>query len=278
MTRYIAAYDVEQPGCLDAVRKIVPMHQRHDMPGTFFITGRTLEGAPEEYRQLLDDPLFEVASHTYSHRMLRDHPLCGPAVSDEEIAVQIRRGKQVVEEVFERPCLGLRPGCSFEHGLCGAPVALQAVSEAGLAYVSSMAWGRDYSLPAPLSNQPFAYADDGFPDLWELPCHGWHENLLKDHNKWGPRRITLWPPEMPEGIPEGFLKTPEEESALYRVFLDRAAADSLPFVSLVWHPWSLDAFDPDMRMLDQTFGAAREIGLEPTTYAAFRQELAGENA
>ena len=83
---------------------------------------------------------------------------------------------------------------------------------------------------------------------------------------------------MPEGIPEGFLKTPEEESALYRVFLDRAAADSLPFVSLVWHPWSLDAFDPAMRMLDQTFGAAREIGLEPTTYAAFRQELAGENA
>ena len=275
MTRYIAAYDVEKPECLDAVRAIVAMHRRHQMPGTFFITGVTLEGAPEEYRRLLDDPLFEVASHTYSHKMLRDHPLCGPAVSDDEIGVQIDRGKEAVERVFECPCLGLRPGCSFEHGLRGAPEVLRRVQDSGLAYVSSMAWGLDYSLPAPLSNQPFSYVDDGYPDLWELPCHGWHENLLKDHNRWGPRRITLWPPAMPEAIPDDFLQSPEQESALNRVFLERAAADSLPFVSLIWHPWSLGAFDPEMRMLDQTFSAAREIGLEPTTYAAFWQELAG---
>jgi len=27
--------------------------------------------------------------------------------------------------------------------------------------------------------KPFAYADEGQPDLWALPGHGWHENLLK---------------------------------------------------------------------------------------------------
>jgi hypothetical protein len=65
MTRYIAAYDTERssgrtppPLCLDACRAIVDMHKRHRMPATFFITGKTLESAPDEFRRLLDDPLF----------------------------------------------------------------------------------------------------------------------------------------------------------------------------------------------------------------------------
>ena len=273
-THYIAAYDTESPRCLQACRAIVAAHERHDMPATFFITGKTLEADPAAYRKLLDHPLFEVASHTYSHKMLRDHPWCGPAAPPEQIAVEISRGVEVVERVFDRDCQGLRPGCSFENGLAGAPEVLQIAADAGLKYVSSLAWGRDYSLPAPL-NQPFTYADDGLPDLWELPCHGWHENLLKNHNKWGARRLTLWPPEMPEAIPAGFLETPQQEFAVNRVFMERAAMDGLAFVSLIWHPWSLAAFDPEMAMLDLTFAHAKSLGLAPTTYAGLWGELAG---
>jgi len=273
LTRYIAAYDTESPRCLEHCRAIVAMHRRHEMPATFYVTGKTLEGNPKEYRELLDDPLFEIASHTYSHKSLRDHPFCGPAVTLDQIRDEIVRGKEWIERVFERPCLGVRPGCSFEHGLFGAPSVLRIVKDAGLRYVSSMAWGKDYSLPAPL-NQPRTYAENGFPELWELPCHGWHENLLKDHNRWGPRRITLWPPEMPEAIPPAFLKTPEEEVAVNRVFLDRAAKDGLTFVSLIWHPWSLGAFDPEMRMLELTFRRVRELGLAATTYAGLLRDVA----
>jgi len=276
MTRYIAAYDTESPKCLAACRAIVEAHRRHEMPATFYITGKTLEANPREYRQLLDDPLFEIATHTYSHRMLRDHPWCGPAVSPEERRQEILLGKEWIERVFERPCLGIRPGCSFEHGLRGAPEVLRLVEDAGLKYASSMAWGRDYSLPAPL-NQPFSYAEDGFPHLWEIPCHGWHDNLLKDYNRWGPKRLTLWPPEMPEAIPSGFLKTPEEEFAVNRVFLEKAASEGLTFVSLIWHPWSLMTFDREMRMLDLTFRHVRDLGLKPTTYAELYRELAGAN-
>jgi hypothetical protein len=277
MTRYIAAYDTEQSACLPGVRKIVEVHRRHKMPATFFLVGRILKADAAEYRRLLDDPLFEVASHTWSHGMLRDNPFCGPALSAEGIAEQIRRGKTAVEEVFERPCLGMRPGCGFVDGLQGAPRVLQVVRDAGLRYVSSQAWGPDFSLPAPL-NQPFPYADDGFPDLWELPCHGWHENLLKDHNRWGPRRLTLWPPLMPDAVPLAFLKTPREEFDVNRVFLDRAAERALTFVSLVWHPWSLYRFDPDMEMVDLVFGHVRRLGLTPTTYAALCQHLAAGGA
>lgn len=272
MTRYIAAYDVESARCLGPTRTIVEMHRRHQMPATFFVVGKTLEANPKEYRDLLDDPLFEVASHTFSHRMLRDHPWCGPAASPEGVRDEVLLGVQWVEKVYERKCLGIRPGCSFEDGLVGAPEVLTLVSDAGLSYVSSKAWGKDYSLPAPL-NQPFAYEKEGFPGIWEIPCHGWHENLLKDHNKWGPKRLTLWPPEMPEAIPPGFLKSPEEEVALNGVFLEKALRESLAFVSLIWHPWSLGAFDAEMRMLDLTFRRVRELRLEPTTYGEFRGSL-----
>ncbi len=275
MTAYIAAYDTEQAGCLPGVRKIVEVHHRRKMPATFFLVGRTLQADAGEYRRLLDDPLFEVASHTWSHGMLRDHPFCGPALPPARVAEEIARGVSAVEDVFQRPCLGLRPGCSFVEGLRGAPEVLRQVRQAKLRYLSSQAWGPDYSLPAPL-NQPFRYAEDGFPELWELPTHGWHENLLKDYNRWGPRRLTLWPPLMPEAIPARFLKTPEEEYELYRVFLDAAAERGLTFVSLVWHPWSLVRFDPEMRMLEQVFDRVAELGLEPTTYAGLRDRLAGE--
>jgi len=266
MTYYIAAYDTESPNCLAACRKIVEVHQRYEMPATFFIVGRILEANPGDYRELLDDPIFEVASHTYSHKMLRDHPFCGPAAPEEQRREEIFRGKDAVERIFERRCLGVRPACSFDNGLKGAPDVLSLVKEAGLRYVSSLAWGPDYSLPA-LLTEPFNYASDGFPELWELPCHGWHDNLLKDNNRWGARRLTLWPPEMPEAIPPSFISTPEEEFAINRVFLEKALEENKPFVSLIWHPWSLFSFDPEMKMLELTFTHVRELGLKPCTYA-----------
>lgn len=266
MTLYIAAYDTESPTCLAATRKIVEVHHRYQMPATFFIVGKTLEANPDEYRELLDDPLFEVASHTYSHRMLRDHPFCGPAVTGVDLREEVLRGKEIIERVFNRPCVGLRPGCSFVDGLKSAPEVLALVAEGGYSYVSSQLWGPEYTLPAPL-NQAFTYADDGYPDLWELPGHGWHENLLKGNNRWKPQRMLLWPPIMPEAIPTKHITTAAEEFDINRVFIDRAAADNLEFVSLIWHPWSLDRFDPEMRMLELTFEYVQQEGLPTGTYA-----------
>jgi hypothetical protein len=76
---------------------------------------------------------------------------------------------------------------------------------------------------------------------------------------------------MPEAIPPKFLSTVDEEFAVNRVFLDKAVSDSKVFVSLIWHPWSLRVFDPDMRMLELTFAHARRIGLIPCTYAGLFQ-------
>ena len=265
-TRYIAAYDTESPACLTACRKIVEVHKRFEMPATFFILGKTLDANPAEYRKLLDDPLFEIATHTYTHQMLRDNEFCGSAVFLDERRKEIFKGKEAVERVFERPCIGLRPGCGFDNALKGEPAVLELLREAGIQYVSSLLWGPDYSLPA-LVQEPFNYKAEGFPEIWELPGHGWHENLLKDHNQWGPRRLTLWPSPFPQALPNGFCKTPKDEFEVNRFFLDTAMERSKSFVSLIWHPWSLKKFDPDMKMLELTFTHVQQLGLKPCTYA-----------
>ena len=271
MTRYIASYDTENPECLAACRKIVEVHLRYEMPAPFFLLGRILEEHPSEYREILDNPLFEVASHTYSHKLLKDHPFCGPAAPLEERREEIEKGIEAVERVFGS-CVGLRPGCSFDNGLNGATDVLKTLDSSGIKYVSSLAWGPDYSLPA-LLTQPRSYSEEGYPNLWELPCHGWHDNLLKDNNRWGPKRFTLWPPVMPEAIPKSFLSTPEEEFEVNRIFLDKAAAQKLAFVSLIWHPWSLDSFDPEMKMLELTFDHVRRLDLEPCTYSDLYEDV-----
>lgn len=279
MTRYIAAYDTEKPvDCLAACRKIREMHERFEMPGTFFIVGKRLEDEGAEYKAVLGDvPLFEIASHTYSHRMLRDHPFCGPAPERAARAQEIRVGKERIEQTFDQPCVGLRPGCGFVDGLRGDSWLVETVADAGFGYVSSQLWGPDYTVPA-LLERPFAYAEDGRPDLWELPGHGWHENLLKAHNlTTRAQRIVAWPSPFPEAVPLSPIHTPEEEFAINRLFIDRAVELDLPYVSLIWHPWSLAQFDPAMKMLELTFAYVRERGLEPTTYAAEWQRLAGQN-
>lgn len=271
-TRYIAAYDTESSACLAACRQIVAVHKKLEMPATFFITGKTLEANTKEYKALLANPLFEVASHTWSHKLLCDNALCGPAVSADEKREEIFQAKALIESIFERPCLGLRPAVGFDKALRGAVDVLTLVREAGFRYVSSLLWGPDCSMPA-LIEAPFHYGADGFADLWELPGHGWHENLLKNHNRWGSRRLTLWPSPMPDGIPSQFVKTPDDEFEVNRVFLEKALEANKPHISLIWHPWSLHAFDPEMKMLELTFAHVRRLGLVPCTYADLARQV-----
>ena len=270
-TVFVPAYDTEwQGGCLAACRRIARVHRELGVPATFFIVGRLLETEGAAYRELLDEPeLFEIASHTYSHRMLRDHAIGGPAATPDQIHTEIWRGKQLVEECFGRPCRGLRPGCGFEQGLKGAQALVSEVVAAGYNYISSQLWGPLTTVPAPLV-PAYSYAQEGAPGLWEFPGHGWHENLLKGHNA-VPGRLLLWPPVYPETMAvSGFVKTPEEESAVHRFFVDRGRRDQAEYVTLIWHPWSLGRFDPEMRMLRLMFEYVRGQGLPFARFADLR--------
>jgi len=274
MTTYVAAYDTEQPACLAGVRRIVEVHERFEIPATFFLVAGLLEQQRAEYVELLrDHPLFEVGCHTYSHMVLVDTPRYGKAGPPERYRRELVDSKHVIEDAFGREVVGLRPPVCAPDGLTSAPHVLKVLRDTGYRYVSSVAWGPDFSMPAPLV-RPFTYADQGYPELWELPPCGWHENLLKGNNKTGPMLLCLFPPDMPEAIPSDYVKTAEEEFAFNnRPFIDRAIRDDAPLVSLIWHPWSLHQFDPDMRMLEITFTYARKQRLAVGRFADLLNEV-----
>ena len=268
MTLYIAAYDTESPACLAAVRKIVKVHEKYEMPATFFVVAQLLDRNEAEYVAILKDhPLFELACHSYTHMVLRDTPEFGKAGPLEQFPREIVDSKRRIEDAFGREVLGFRAPVSSVDGMKTAPEALRLLDQAGYRYVSSWCWGPHWSLPA-LLMPPFTYAEEGYPCLWEFPACGWHENLLKGNNKCGPVRIGLFPPAMPEAFPDHYVQTPEEEFAVNnKPFIDKALAEDISHVSLIWHPWSLDAFDPDMRMLEITFRYVRDRGIETGAFA-----------
>jgi hypothetical protein len=267
MTHYIAAYDTESPACLKGVRRIVEVHERYKIPATFFFVAGLLDDQRAEYVSLLKDhPLFEIACHSYTHMPIVDAPRFCAAGPLERFPREIIESKARIEETFGCQVLGFRPPCSGPDGVLSAPEVLSLLNQAGYRYVSSFAWGPDCSLPAPL-RAPFSYAAQGFPDLLEIPACGWHENLLKGNNDMGPVLLCMFPPEMPEAIPPRYVKTPDEEFAYNnKPFIDRALREDMPVVSLIWHPWSLYRFDPDMCMLERTFQYIHEWKIPCLTF------------
>lgn len=274
MTTYIAAYDTENKRCLDALPRIVEVHEQYEMPATFFICARLLEERKRRNLMLLrDHPLFEIACHTYSHMPVVDTPRYGKKGDPAQYPMELVESKRMLEEAFGCSIIGFRPPVSSPTGLSGAAEVLGILQDAGYRYASSVAWGPDFSLPAPLT-KPFTYKKQGFPAMWEFPACGWHENLLKGNNKIGPVLLVLFPTPMPEAIPPNYISSPEEEFRYNnKPFIDKALSDGMPLVTLIWHPWSLHAFDPDMKMQEITFAYVRERRLATKTFAAYLEEM-----
>lgn len=269
MTRYIAAYDTEtMEHAVEATRRLVGLHRRYEIPATFFIVGRLLERDGAEYRKLLDDPLFDVQTHTWSHQILKDSRPHGPAVSLEEMEVEVAEGKRWVEEIFERECIGLRPGCGFEDGFQGTPERLEIIRRHGIEFVSADLRGPLDTIPNDMA-QAYTHEADGYADIWEIPGHGWHDNVLKSWTG----HITYHPPVYDFALPPTPPKTTVEIFAQEGRWLEHAVETGLDFVSLVQHPWSIMRFDEGMAPIELLLVRARQLGMEFTTYLDYYREL-----
>lgn len=103
--------------------------REHGIRATFFAGGKWLKSHPEQARQLLNDPLFEVGSHAWSHGNLRQ--LDGRARREE-----IDRAEAVLAEL--RRALPAAPPdpplFRFPYGACSAE-ALAEVNRRGLAAI-----------------------------------------------------------------------------------------------------------------------------------------------
>jgi len=264
--RFIAAYDTESKSCIENLETIVNMHQKHEIPATFFIVSSILnKGNIGMVKELLDDPLFEIASHSYSHTVVLDHPICGKV---KDARKEIIDSKIILEDIFSKNILGFRTPCGYPEGLRGEKELLELVDEAGYKYISTMLWGPGFSLPADIV-EAFTYEKEGFKEIWEIPGHGWHENVLKGHTK-VTVPLVVWPTKWPEiAIPNRYIETPMEEFQINKYFIDTANKKNKEHITFIWHPWSLGRFDNKMEMLDLVFSYINKIKCKADTFERF---------
>lgn len=261
---------VEDPEySLKAVKAVAGVHMRHLAPATFFIVGKLLEAKGEEFRKVLDRDLFDIQSHTYSHQILKDHKMGGKRPSLKVVDFEIKRSKELIEVTFDREAIGLRGPVGYYHGLQGQREVLEIIWGSGIRFVSTDGAGIYDTFPAPFS-QPYWYENDGFADLLEIPSQGWHENVLKGYNQY----TGIWPLDLPwqEKYPSEPPKTPEDEFAIHKSWLDYAIQNDLVF-SPYEHPWSVYKFDSKAKTVDLILSYAEGKGMKIMTYLDLYERL-----
>jgi peptidoglycan/xylan/chitin deacetylase (PgdA/CDA1 family) len=260
--------DVPQYRCAldpDTTRRGVALlrrlHEELEAPCTFFVCGRTLLHALDAIEPLAGSELFDIQQHTYSHVVFRDvryRPIGHDveAVLPETPAVALREELAITSELIRkylgRECVGLRTPFGYYQGLKGRPDLLEIVAETGHRYVTS--WGRneENGNPTPWV-QPFAYAEEGFPQLLEIPFQFWLDGIWFDAH----------------GYREGRVFRKALEGAI-----DEIAEQELVFAT-AFHEWcAVEANEEGTGWIRGLIEHARRRGVEVTTYTDYWSRVA----
>jgi peptidoglycan-N-acetylglucosamine deacetylase len=165
---------------------IVDYLRENDVKATFFAGGKWLLTHRERAQQLMSDPLFQVANHTWEHRNLRR--LSGANLRAEIESAQLAY-EQVREELAAKQCksrdnvtlaadrapkrLGF---LRFPFGACN-PASLEAVAQEGLVPIQ---WDVSSGDPAPgesaahMARDVLAEIQPGSIVLFHANGRGWH--------------------------------------------------------------------------------------------------------
>ena len=165
---------------------IVDYLRRNNIPATFFMGGKWMMTHRERALQLMSDPLFEVANHTWEHRNLRI--MSGSAMLEEIEGAQ-RAYETLRDDLVARQCIEPRGGrpahqvapkrlslFRFPFGACNAR-ALDAVGEMGLLAVqwdvsSGDPWKGEK--PHVMARDVMTHARPGSIVLFHANGRGWH--------------------------------------------------------------------------------------------------------
>jgi peptidoglycan/xylan/chitin deacetylase (PgdA/CDA1 family) len=242
------------------------LHEELDAPCTFFLCGRTLLHAFDAIEPLAASPLFDIQQHTYSHVVFRDvryqadgaeHEAVLPETPAVALREELRITSDLIRRYLGRECIGLRTPFGYYRGLRGRPDLLEIVQQTGHRFVTS--WGRneDNGNPTPWEVQPFAYAEEGFPDLLEIPFQFWLDGIWFDVNGYG----------------EGRAFRRALEAAI-----DEVAERDIVFAT-AFHEWvAVEADEEGTGWIRGLIERARERGVEVMSYADYWTRTAVEPA
>jgi len=163
---------------------IVDFLRQNQIKATFFMGGKWMLSHRERTQQLMSDPLFEVANHSWEHRNLR--VVAGSALSDEIKNAQLAY-EQVRDELAAKQCVGAddrtparaprRLGLfRFPYGACNA-AALNEVASQGLLPIQ---WDVSSGDPTftqsarAIEHHVLANAAPGSIILFHANGRGWH--------------------------------------------------------------------------------------------------------
>lgn len=193
----VLGYDVEtaSESTLGFLEGAQGLHNRFGVPWSIYLTGETVEKYGDRLRRYVDDPLLTIGQHTYSHMLLKSiymTPGDGKPIHDAypnffmkggslaEISKEIEETQALVHDRLGVVCRGLTGPWGYYRGLVDRPDILQVLQANGIQWVRTNA--RDYRdcQPTPLTQQPFFYADHGFPDILELGIQGYQDDFYWD--------------------------------------------------------------------------------------------------
>ena len=251
--QYLPALDPASAG--RGLEVLARVHGDLGVPATLFLCGRTLVHASDAVAAAQATGLFDVQGHTYSHLLFRDveyhvppdgsivMPASPPVALREELAAT----SDLVGRLLGIEVVGLRTPFGFYRGLRERPDLLGIVRDAGIRYVSSWLRNEAGGNPTPWV-QPFAYAEEGFPDLLEIPSQFWLDAIWFDTHGW-------------------------HDGAGYRAAL-RGAVDEIVERDLVYaacfHDWAVLSADEERTGWIRGFlEYALERGVEVTTYTEY---------
>jgi hypothetical protein len=175
--------------CGEALELLTEVHADVGVPATLFLCGRTLLHALEPVRAAHASGLFDVQQHTFTHVPFKDIVYSpGPglvgtikASPPQALLEELTFTSRLLRDHLSVECVGVRTPFGYYRGLRDRPDLLEPVRAAGLRYVTS--WGRneENGNPTPWV-QPFAYAEEGYADVLELPFQFWLDVVWFDQH------------------------------------------------------------------------------------------------
>lgn len=262
MATILIGYDVErytEPRVTrEFLRVMTRVHEELQIPSTLFVLGRVVEQQAYRLRPLVQNPLFDIQQHGYSHQPLKTYVTDLRDMAPEELdrikelgvrpGLSIHRGlslpaireeitttQRLLRERLGVDNIGLTCPFCYYQGLLDRPDVTELLYTHGIRYVRS--WGRNHLgwSPTPLREQPFFYDLHGHPDLLEFPIQGWQDVIWRAQYGW-------------DDI-DGYVQMLKET-------LDEVIANEWEW-SLLSHDWSSIKADPEMTGLRRFFEYAK---------------------
>lgn len=239
---------------LSAVKRITEILNEFKASATFFIVGKLLQKAGDQYAELLGaNELIDVQSHTFTHCRIKP-PYGG--VTLEQLNEELDKTSHLLVKYFHKSPIGFCAPGNFVNGFQGCPDILKVLWEKGCRFVGSDGVSpRGCVFPAPFT-QPYWYANDGYPDILELPVTGWHCNMLTNSGGQNGR----WQPDIayPDGGVLTKLPLTEVEAFAVRKREFEWAIQHKLIYSPAMHPWSIYRFGHKLEHLQMLIRFARE--------------------